>query len=700
MTPRRVALPPRKRLPSAMVEIIHEAPAFSLEGVSPDEARLLYQRMLLARLIEEKMISRLKQGKLSKWFSGIGQEAIAVGVTSALHSDEYILPMHRNLGVFTTREVPLDRLFQQIMGKPGGFTKGRDRSFHFGTKEYHIVGMISHLGPQLSVGAGIALAYRLRKAGKVAAAFTGEGGTSEGEFHEALNTAAVWRLPIIFIIENNGYGLSTPTDEQFVNGRLFERAAAYGMEGFRVDGNNVLEVYRQVRRIAEALRTSPRPVLIEAVTFRMRGHEEASGTKYVPQEWMDAWAKRDPLITYEDFLKQEGLLTDDEIQRLRKEYARQIQQALHAAIQAPDVQPDPARELADVYPSFTPSVRPPDFEVPDGLETPVWAPSSPERHEVRYVDAIAEAHRQAMERWDDLILMGQDIADYGGVFKVTDGLATRFGKERVRNTPLCESAIVGIAHGLGIMGFRSMVEMQFADFVSNAMTQIVNNLAKSHYRWGHASNVVVRMPTGAGTAAGPFHSQSLEAWFMHVPGLVVLYPATPYDAKGLLLAAFEYPGPVMFFEHKFLYRSLKGKVWKNFYTLPIGKARTVRQGTDLSIITYGWGVHQALELQRRLGDAVSLDILDLRTLLPWDKEAVAESVRRTGKALILYEATLTMGPGAEIAAFIGDELFESLDGPVRRVASLDTPVPFAPPLEAQFLPWGRLEAAVQELLEY
>ncbi len=682
-----------------MAEVISHLPRFSLKNIDADTAVQLYRRMLLPRLIEEKMISRLRQGKLSKWFSGIGQEAVAVGAASALAPDEYILPMHRNLGVFTTRGVPLARIFQQIMGKPGGFTKGRDRSFHFGTKEYHIVGMISHLGPQLSVGSGIALAYQLQRAGKVALAFTGEGGTSEGEFHEALNTAAVWRLPIIFLIENNGYGLSTPTEEQFVNPRLVERARGYGMEGVRIDGNNVLEVYQTIKDLAEDLRKTPRPVLVEAVTFRMRGHEEASGTKYVPAELMEQWQRRDPLLTYEAFLFEQGLITEAQVEAWRKELAREIQQALHEAVAAPPVEPDVNTELRDVYPAHQPARRQPAFDIAD-VEPPLWAPQSPEMEEMRFIDAIHNGLEQAMEKWDDLVLMGQDIADYGGVFKATDHLVERFGKARVRNTPLCESAIVGIAHGLGIEGFRSMVEMQFADFVSNAMTQIVNNLAKSHYRWGHASNVVIRMPTGAGTAAGPFHSQSLEGWFMHTPGLVVLYPATPYDAKGLLLSAFEYPGPVMFFEHKFLYRSLKGRVWKDYYTLPIGKARTVRQGTDLSIITYGWGVHQAIALQKKMGDAASLDIVDLRSLLPWDQEAVADSVRRTGKVILLYEATFTMGPGAEIAAFIADELFEYLDGPVKRVASLDTPVPFAGPLEAQFLPWGRLEPAVKELLEY
>ncbi len=682
-----------------MVEVIEHLPRFSLKDTPPELAVLLYRRMLLPRMIEQKMISRLRQGKLSKWFSGIGQEAIAVGATSALAPDEYVLPMHRNLGVFTTRNIPLDRLFQQIMGKPGGFTKGRDRSFHFGTKEYHIVGMISHLGPQLSVGSGIALAHRLKKEKKVAVAFTGEGGTSEGEFHEALNTAAVWGLPVIFLIENNGYGLSTPADEQFANHRLVERARGYGIEGVRIDGNNVLEVYHTIARLAKKMRRQPQPVLVEAVTFRMRGHEEASGTKYVPPRLMAQWERRDPVHTYEEFLINEGLITPAQVKTWQKEIAQQIQQALQKAVAAPDVEADVAAELRDVYPAHRPARRAPSFEISQ-VEPPLWAPQTPRMRELRYLDAIREGLEQAMERWDDLVLMGQDIADYGGVFKATDGLMARFGKTRVRNTPLCESAIVGIAHGLSIQGMRSMVEMQFADFVSNAMTQIVNNLAKSHYRWGHAPNVVIRMPTGAGTGAGPFHSQSLEGWFMHTPGLVVLYPATPYDAKGLLLSAFEYPGPVMFFEHKFLYRSLKGPVWNDYYTLPIGRARTVRQGTDLSIITYGWGVHQAGALQEKLGGSASLDIVDLRSLLPWDREAVAASVRRTGKVIVLYEATLTLGPGAEIAAWIADALFEHLDAPVKRVASLDTPVPFAPPLEARFLPWGRLEAAVKDLLAY
>ncbi len=649
-----------------------------------DEALLLqlYERMLRPRMIEEKMLVLLRQGKISKWFSGIGQEAIAVGATSALHDDELIFPMHRNLGVFTTRGIPLVRLFCQWQGKAKGFTKGRDRSFHFGAPEYHIVGMISHLGPQLSLAAGVALAHRLREEGKVSLAFTGEGGTSEGEFHEALNVASVWKLPVIFLIENNGYGLSTPTSEQYACKQLADRARGYGMKSVVLDGNNVLEVFTTLRDLAEQMRRKPEPVLVECMTFRMRGHEEASGTKYVPKALMEEWAAKDPVQNYEAFLLEEGLLTPERKQALRNRIKKEIEAALAEAFEEPPVEADPGRELADVYAPFAGKPVKPTGAARD----------------LRFVDALSEGLREAMERHPGLVLMGQDIAEYGGVFKITEGLVERYGRERVRNTPLCESAIVGIALGLTLKGFKAMVEMQFADFVTCGFNQIVNNLAKVHYRWGHAADVVIRMPTGAGVGAGPFHSQSNEAWFTHTPGLKVVYPSNPHDAKGLLLAGFEDPNPVMFFEHKALYRSVSGPVPEGYFTEEIGKAGVVRSGKEASIITYGMGVHWAQRVVEALG--ADVEIIDLRTLVPLDFDTVEASVQKTGKVLLLHEDTLTGGFGGELAALIAERCFEYLDAPLVRVASLDTPVPFAAPLEKQFLAESRLAERLEFLLRY
>lgn len=654
---------------------------FDRSGLSDDTLLHLYEQLVLPRQIEEKMLNLLRQGRISKWFSGIGQEAIAVGAACALLPDEIIFPMHRNLGVFTVRQVPLDRLFCQWQGKRLGFTKGRDRSFHFGTMEHHIVGMISHLGPQLSLAAGVALAHKLRREGRVSLAFTGEGATSEGEFHEALNVAAVWKLPVIFLIENNGYGLSTTVQEQYACKDLVDRAIGYGMRGIQIDGNNVLEVYRTLSDLAAQMRQNPEPVLVECITFRMRGHEEASGTKYVPKALMEAWAKKDPVKNYEAWLLEQGILTEEHRKAIQERNKKAILKAVEVMFAEPDPVPDTAEELRDVY-----------------AQAPAPVASQAPVRELRFIDAITDGLREAMKRHPELVLMGQDIADYGGVFKITQGFVDEFGRERVRNTPLCESAIIGIGLGLSLKGMKSMVEMQFADFVTCGFNQIVNNLAKLHWRWGQNADVVIRMPTGAGTGAGPFHSQSNEAWFTHVPGLKVVYPSTPHDAKGLLLAAFEDPNPVMYFEHKALYRSLTGPVPEGFYTIEIGKARQVRMGDDVSIITYGLGVRWAEATADELG--ISADIVDLRSLLPLDYEAIAASVRRTNRVLVLHEDTLFGGIGGEIAAWIAEHLFEHLDAPVMRSASLDTPVPFAIPLEQNFFPIQRLREQLQRLLAY
>lgn len=657
---------------------------FDKTGYSNEQLIELYTHMLRSRMIEEKMLKLLRQGRVSKWFSGIGQEAIAVGATLAMDKDEYIMPMHRNLGVFTSRGVPFGKLFMQWQGHKEGFSKGRERSFHFGTNEYHICGMISHLGPQLAIADGVALAHKLKKEEKISLAFTGEGGTSEGDFHEALNVAAVWGLPVIFLIENNGYGLSTPTSEQYACKQLADRAEGYGMKGMTIDGNNILEVHKTISEARDYCIKEQKPVLIECMTFRMRGHEEASGVKYVPPELFEEWGKKDPVVLYEEYLLRHGELSETIITSIREKIKAEIEEGLTMGFDAKPIEADTQEELGDLYAPFD--------------NKPI-EPSTDKSTEKKFIQAISDGLKQSLQQHENLVIMGQDIAEYGGAFKVTEGFVHEFGRERIRNTPICESAIVGAALGLSIKGYKSVMEMQFADFVTVGFNQIINNLAKIHYRWGQNADVVIRMPTGAGVGAGPFHSQSNEAWFTHTPGLKVVYPSTPEDAKGLLIAAINDPNPIMYFEHKALYRSISGSVPDDYYFIEIGKARQVQEGEDISIITYGSGVHWATEYAAQ-HTGTSFDIVDLRTLLPLDYDAIKTSVERTGKVLILHEDTLFGGIGGEISAWISEHCFAILDAPILRCASLDTPVPFTANLEKNFLAKNLLHEKVQQLNSY
>lgn len=670
---------------------------FDRKDLSDEQLIHFYKSILFPRLVEEKMLVLLRQGRISKWFSGIGQEAIGVGTTLALQHDEWIMPLHRNLGVFTTRQMPLRKLFMQWQGNKEGYSKGRERSFHFGSREHHICGMISHLGPQLAIADGTALAAKLKKENKISVAFTGEGGTSEGDFHEALNVASVWDLPVIFIIENNGYGLSTPANEQYRCDSLVERARGYGMGGVKIDGNNLLSVYDTIKGVREYCIEHQKPYLVECTTFRMRGHEEASGTKYIPKYLFELWEQKDPLMRYEKYLQEEGVLSEEHAATIRTQTKEEIESELKFAMETGQTIPDTDEEMSDVYANRLVANRALSVKVIDnsGLLTNDGVQSI----EKRFIDAITEGLRQSMKQHPNLILMGQDIAEYGGAFKITEGFLQEFGRERVRNTPLCESAIIGTALGLSLEGYKSMVEMQFADFVTVGFNQIINNLAKIHYRWRQNADVVIRMPTGGGVGAGPFHSQSNEAWFVHTPGLKVVYPSTPMDAKGLMIAAINDPNPVMYFEHKALYRSVSGPVPEEYYEIEIGKARHVQQGDDISIITYGSGVHWAEDYSAEHPE-ISIDILDLRTLLPLDYEAIRAAVRRTGKVLLLHEDTLIGGIGGEIAAWIGENCFDYLDAPIMRCASLDTPVPFNIELEKNFMANARLNEYVDKLINY
>ena len=657
-------------------------------SLSNEELIHLYESILWPRMIEEKMLVLLRQGKISKWFSGIGQEAIAVGATLAMDPTEWIMPLHRNLGVFTSRKMPLIDLFKQWQGDRSSYSKARERSFHFGSKAHHVCGMISHLGPQLAIADGVALAYQQRGQLKASMAFTGDGGTSEGDFHEALNVAAVWNLPVIFIIENNGYGLSTPTNEQYKCDHLVDRAKGYGMEGIRIDGNNILEVYQTVKGVRDYCINQQKPYLIECDTFRMRGHEEASGVKYVPKHLMETWSLKDPIKNYEQFLVQENVLTEMQVADIRNRFKDQMEADLSKAMEPETFDPSIAAELVDVF-APVPVSAIPDYNM---VETA-------EKTNKRFIEAISDALRQSMEKYPDMIIMGQDIAEYGGAFKITEGFVDQFGKQRIRNTPICESAIVGAALGLSMEGIKSVVEMQFADFVTVAFNQIVNNLAKMHYRWGQNADVVVRMPTGGGVGAGPFHSQSNEAWFTHVPGLKVVYPSNPTDAKGLLIAALAEPNPILYFEHKALYRSIEEEIPDAMYQIEIGKAHIVQEGTDATIITYGMGVHWAKTYQEAHSDQ-SIYILDLRTLSPLDYTAIELAVKATGKLMLLHEDNLTGGIGGELSAWVAEHCFEHLDAPIMRCASLDTPIPFNKTLEKQYMANDRLEEMMQQLLNY
>ena len=651
-----------------------------------DDDLALYRALRLPRAVEDKMLRLIRQNRISKWFSGYGQEAIAVGCAWALEDRDWLLPMHRNLGVWTTRGVPLRPLFCQMMGREGGFTKGRDRTFHFGTVEHRVVGMISHLAAMLPVADGLGLAAQLRGEDAVAVAFTGEGATREGDFHEALNLAAVWSLPVVFVVENNGYGLSTPTDAAVPVEDIADAAHGYGMAGGVVDGNDVESVIANVKKAVARARAGWGPTLLEMKTFRVRGHEEASGTKYVPADLIAEWEGRDPVAGFRARLVERGA-DAAALDAVDREVEAEVEEVAEWALKQPPVGGTAEGEAADLFSAPpVPAATPP-------------APEGGAVEEKRFIDALSDGLRNAFDADDTTLLMGQDVAEYGGVFKVTEGFVDRYGPDRVRNTPIIESGALGCALGLALDGFRPVVEMQYADFVTCGFNQIVNNLATTHYRWGAPVPVTVRLPFGGGIGAGPFHSQSPEAWFCHVPGLKVVVPATPADAKGLMRAAIADPNPVLVFEHKLLYRSLKGDVPTADYATPLGEARVARAGRDLTVVTWGVGVRWALDLAAE--HEADLEVVDLRTLVPWDREAVLASVEKTGRLVVVHEAGRTGGFGAEVAAEVAEAAFSYLDAPPVRVGAADLPVPFSKALESDvYSARARLGGAVDRALAF
>lgn len=659
--------------------------------ISKSNALLIYRKLLLPRLIEERMLNLLRQNKISKWFSGIGQEAISVGVASSIENDDYLFPMHRNLGVFTSRGVPFYSLFCQLLGKADGFTGGRDRSFHFGIPEYRIFGMISHLAATMPVADGVALANKLRDNNQIAVSFCGDGATSEGDFHEALNLAGVWQLPVIFMIENNGYGLSTPVSEQYACEHLVDRANGYGLEGMLIDGNNYFEVADSIRK-ARKLALGGTPVLIEAKTFRMRGHEEASGTFYVEDEEFENWAQKDPVLKFEQWLISESYVNNsNQLDAIKAETRESFEPDLKKALKADEPEFDEAleRDRAGLKSFETPPSR-------NGVK-------SDKTSEKRPVDAVHLAHKQAFDEDETFLLLGQDVAEYGGVFKVSEGFYERYGKDRIRNTPIIESGAIGAAIGLAMEGFKPVVEIQFADFISCGFNQIVNNLSKGSYRWMPDLNITIRAPHGAGVGAGPFHSQSTEHWFMGLPGLRVLVPSSVEDFQHMLYTALYDPNPVLFFEHKKLYRSIKEVTPDHckFVDLASAQAQVVKEGADATIITFGMGVHWALEFaDKKPGNDVNLEIIDLRSLAPIDWVTIETSIKKTNRVLLLEEASEVLGPMSEIAAGISERFFEHLDAPVIRCSSIHTPIPFSKNLEKGYLANYRLEEKMERLMRY
>ena len=668
---------------------MREAPTTSLLDATLDLPRerlidWLYQ-MLLIRAFEETVEQLYAAGKMhGTMHLYIGQEAVAVGAIAALRPDDYITSTHRGHGHAIAKGQDLRAMLAELLGKETGVCRGRGGSMHLADLERGNLGANGIVAGGIPVAVGAGLSIRMQGQDRVVLCFFGDGAANHGNFHEGLNMAAIWRLPVVFLCENNQYAMSMAVRRAMAVPRVADRAVAYGIPGETVDGMDVVAVYRAVRAAVERARRGEGPTLIEAITYRYRGHSKSDRQVYRTKDEVQAWMARDPIARLREALIARGWLSEAEAAALEERAREAVAEALRAA--EGDPEPEVAQLTEGVY-AEDPLFPPRWIRQAFGSEVPVEPPAG--TRELSYAEALREAMAQAMAADERVFLMGEDIGVYGGAFGVTQGLIERFGPERVRDTPISENTIVGAGVGAALTGMRPIVEMQFMDFVTLAMEQTVLQAAKVRYMFGGKARVplVLRLPGGSGTGAAAQHSESLEAWFVHVPGLKVVAPATPYDAKGLLLAALADDNPVIFVEHKLLYRT-RGLVPEEPYLVPLGKAAVRRPGRHLTIVAYSIAVLRALEAAERLAaEGIEAEVIDLRTLKPYDAETVIASVKKTGKLLIVHEAPLLGGFGGELAAAVAQsEAFAYLEAPIVRLGGADVPIPYHPRLERAAVP--------------
>ena len=749
--------------------------------------RARYAFMRLAREFDSRFEAMLLTGRVAKWYSAIGNEAITVPAGLALEPGDVLCSLHRDVGAILSfyldparafpglgfeggvaadvtggsgragsawsgggadprpdprpdPETLFERLARQVLGRTGGFSEGIERSYHYGYFDaaagLRHVGMISHLGSMIPVAAGCAFALKKHGSDRVAINFIGEGGTSTGDFHEGLNLAAVWKLPLVLVIENNRYAFSTPSRFQYACIQLSDRGPGYGIASETVDGNDADTMAKAIARAVARARAGHGPTLLEAMVGRLRGHAEGDGSmKVVPEAELELYRAQDPVPTYGDRLEREGTLDAATRARIDARAKELVERAIDRALDAPPPPPETAFRPVfatergasllvrrdDENDDTAASMRKPFDHLESTQEVPLLVEAEEEgptamaafiggsggatgaatAGEVTYLDAIHEALREEMERDEMVVLLGQDIGAFQGAFRVTRGLHALW-PDRVLDTPISESGTLGLAAGAALLGYVPVVEMQFADFVSCGFNQIVNVLAKLFYRFERPCPVVIRLPAGGGVGAGAFHSQNPEGWFAHVAGLKVVCPATAADAKGLMKAAIRDPNPVIFCENKFLYRRVKETLPEGDLVGEIGKARVARAGDRLTLVGYGASTWTALEAAEALAaEGVEAEVIDLRTLVPFDEEMVLASVRKTGRCLVVHEAQATGGFGGEIAAVVAEKAFPWLDAPIARVAYPDRPSPYARNLEQALLPdQEKTLAAARRLLSY
>jgi len=640
--------------------------------LSGDALESLYTTMVRIRRFDEKTTELFSAGLVKGTaHSYVGEEAVAAGACANLREGDYIVGTHRGHGHCIAKGARVDRMMAELMGRADGYCRGLGGSMHIAALDLNILGCNGIVAAGLPIGTGAALAAKLRKTDNVVVAFFGDGGANQGVVHEALNLAAVWKLPAIYLCENNQYALSTATGRTTAGDSIAARAAAYGIPGVRVDGNDVLAVYETVRTAVARARRGEGPTLVEAVTYRWGGHSmRANLPEYRTKEEEREWMERDPVARLGSHLVDGKRATPVRL----KELEESVELELDRAVEFAKSSPEPTVELMEA------SVYAPHAEVSE--------PATRAGRELTMAEALNEALQSEMQRDERVFVMGEDVGLIGGIFGVTRGLRERFGEDRVRDTPISEATFVGAGVGAAIAGLRPVVEIQIFDFVALTMDQLVNQAAKFRYMLGGRPTVplVIRGPQGGGIRLAAQHSQSLEAWFAHVPGLVVVAPATPYDAKGLLVSAIRDDNPVIFLEHKALYAT-KGAVPEAPYAIPLGKADVKRAGTDVTLVATQAMVSRALAAAGDLEkDGVSVEVIDPRTLVPLDEATILASVARTGRLVIVHEAVKRGGWGAELAALVAERVLDVLDAPIVRVAARNVPMPYNDSLERATIP--------------